>query len=129
MSMASNPATGGHNNGSEPARVAAPANGWTRKDRPCDACRRRKSRCIIPEGTDICLMCQSRAEECTFVQSPQRRKRRKVETGENSPEANKPRYVINWVNIKYVLIINSVVRSPDAERSKKFRGYLKICTC
>jgi hypothetical protein len=88
-SMATNSGTGSHSNGSAPLKI----NGWTRKDRPCDACRRRKSRCIIPEGTEVCLMCQSRAEECTFVQSPQRRKRRKVETSENSPEANKPRYI------------------------------------
>ncbi|KAE9375089.1 hypothetical protein N431DRAFT_334802 [Stipitochalara longipes BDJ] len=42
-------------------------------------------------------MCQSRSEECTFVQNPQRRKRRRAED-ENSPDATKP-------------------RSPDAERS------------
>jgi hypothetical protein len=118
ISMATNPATGGHNNGSAPVKIAAPANGWTRKDRPCDACRRRKSRCIIPEDTETCLMCQSRAEECTFVQSPQRRKRRKVETGENSPEANKPRYVDVQLKMKPALIIPLLIRPPDAERSK-----------
>jgi hypothetical protein len=94
ISMTTNSAPGGQHNGSTAAKVlAAPANGWTRKDRPCDACRRRKSRCIIPDGTDTCMMCHSRSEECTFVENPQRRKRRKVETGENSPEANKPRFV------------------------------------
>jgi hypothetical protein len=93
MSMPTDSVPGGQNNGSTGVKNAVPANGWTRKDRPCDACRRRKSRCIIPEGTENCMMCHSRSEECTFIQSPQRRKRRKVETGENSPEANKPRYV------------------------------------
>lgn len=40
-------------------------------------------------------MCQSRQEECTFVQKPQGRKRRKVEGGETagSPgDGTKPRY-------------------------------------
>ena len=91
--MASNLVPSLHSTGAAGGKNAAPPNGWTRKDRPCDACRRRKSRCIIPEGTQVCMMCHSRSEECTFVQSPQRRKRRKVEDGENSPEANKSRHV------------------------------------
>ena len=118
MSMATNPATGGHNDGPVGVKIAVPANGWTRKDRPCDACRRRKSRCIITEGTETCIMCHSRSEKCTFVQSPQRRKRRKVEAGENSPDANKPRYVDHWWGRRCKLII-VCVRSPDAERSLK----------
>ncbi|KAH8749605.1 fungal-specific transcription factor domain-containing protein [Hyaloscypha finlandica] len=68
-----------------------PVNGWTRRDRPCDACRRRKSRCIIPQDAETCIMCQSRSEECTFIQNPQRRKRKRAED-ENSPDATRPRY-------------------------------------
>src|ERR1700692_928787 len=68
-----------------------PVNGWTRRDRPCDACRRRKSRCIIPQDAETCIMCQSRSEECTYIQNPQRRKRRRAED-ENSPDATRPRY-------------------------------------
>ncbi|KAG9245186.1 fungal-specific transcription factor domain-containing protein [Calycina marina] len=62
---------------------------WNRKDRPCDSCRRRKSRCIIPENMEICIMCHSRGEECTFVQTPQRRKRRRVD-GEDGTKARSP---------------------------------------
>ncbi|KAG0637311.1 hypothetical protein HOY80DRAFT_1052048 [Tuber brumale] len=47
-----------------------------RRDRPCDACRRRKSRCVMNEGAEICVLCQFHSQECTFVQSPQPRKRR-----------------------------------------------------
>lgn len=70
----------------------APTNGWTRRDRPCDACRRRKSRCILLEGSESCVLCHSRSEECTFVQIPQRRKRRRDE--ESSEGASNPRYVV-----------------------------------
>ncbi|KAG9230293.1 transcriptional regulatory protein [Amylocarpus encephaloides] len=87
--MASNPPAEGQNNaplGHPPAKAAAAAtsthNAWSRKDRPCDACRKRKSRCIMPQDTDTCIMCQSRSEQCTFVQSPQRRKRRKLDEDE-----------------------------------------------
>ncbi|KAH9208787.1 fungal-specific transcription factor domain-containing protein [Leptodontidium sp. 2 PMI_412] len=90
--MATNQPAGGNINVSN-----LPVNGWTRRDRPCDACRRRKSRCIIPQDTETCIMCQSRSEQCTFIQNPQRRKRRRVED-ESSPDAAKP-------------------RSPDADRS------------
>lgn len=62
-------------------------NSWTRRERPCDACRRRKSRCIISDQSEACVLCQSRSEECTFVQSPVRRKRPRVEVDGTSPES------------------------------------------
>jgi hypothetical protein len=52
------------------------ANIRSRKDRPCDACRRRKSRCVINEGQTSCVLCQFHTQDCTFVQSPQPRKRK-----------------------------------------------------
>lgn len=54
------------------------SNTRTRKDRPCDACRRRKSRCVIHEGQSSCVLCQFHTQDCTFVQSPQPRKRKLV---------------------------------------------------
>ncbi|QSZ30267.1 hypothetical protein DSL72_004789 [Monilinia vaccinii-corymbosi] len=48
----------------------------SRKDRPCDACRRRKSRCVINEGQSTCVLCQFHSQNCTFVSSPQARKRK-----------------------------------------------------
>lgn len=48
----------------------------SRRDRPCDACRRRKSRCVLNEGTSVCVLCRFHNQECTFVQSPQPRRRR-----------------------------------------------------
>lgn len=29
-----------------------------RRERPCDACRRRKSRCVIHEGAVLCVLCE-----------------------------------------------------------------------
>ena len=70
------------------------ANIRTRRERPCDACRRRKSRCVIHEGAVLCVLCEFHKQECTFVQSPLPRKR-KVVDGEkkDSPTAGKKRYV------------------------------------
>jgi len=97
-------------------------NGWTRKDRPCDACRRRKSRCIIPENTENCIMCHSRGEECTFVQTPQPRKRRRIDGG--SEDGSKAKYVTRRKLNQYQ-ILTDIPRSPEAERSKFYvRSFL-----
>src|SRR4051794_38184123 len=50
--------------------------GRGRRERPCDVCRRRKSRCVILEGNDTCEFCRFHNQDCTFVQSPQPRKKR-----------------------------------------------------
>jgi len=47
-----------------------------RKDRPCDACRKRKSRCVLNEGSTICVLCGFHSQACTFLYTPQPRKRK-----------------------------------------------------
>lgn len=37
-----------------------------RRDRPCDACRKRKTRCVTKNGEDSCVHCQLRRSTCTF---------------------------------------------------------------
>ncbi|KAF2645506.1 hypothetical protein P280DRAFT_389599 [Massarina eburnea CBS 473.64] len=44
-----------------------------RSSRPCDACRRRKSRCIIAAGQQKCSFCLHRKNGCTFDEDPPRR--------------------------------------------------------
>ncbi|KAI9835755.1 MAG: hypothetical protein M1819_001934 [Sarea resinae] len=58
------------------AADAEATNARSRRDRPCDACRRRKSRCVINDGAKSCVMCDFHGQDCTFVQEPQPRKRR-----------------------------------------------------
>jgi hypothetical protein len=48
----------------------------TRPQRPCDACRKRKSRCEIPEHETKCVLCAFHKQPCTFVSDPPRKKRR-----------------------------------------------------
>ncbi|KAF2869538.1 fungal-specific transcription factor domain-containing protein [Massariosphaeria phaeospora] len=70
------------------------ANIRTRRERPCDACRRRKSRCVIHEGAVLCVLCDFHKQECTFVQSPLPRKRKVVDGGKkDSPNNQKKRSV------------------------------------
>jgi hypothetical protein len=66
----------------------------SRRERPCDACRRRKSRCVIHEGAALCVLCEFHKQECTFVQSPLPRKRKVVDGDKkDSPNNTKKRYV------------------------------------
>jgi hypothetical protein len=46
--------------------------------RPCDACRKRKSRCEIQDGESVCVLCKFHRQTCLFNENPQPRKRRKV---------------------------------------------------
>jgi hypothetical protein len=56
----------------------------TKPARPCDACRRRKIRCLYAsDDTNQCILCQSRATECTFVDGPPVKKRALSYTKEN----------------------------------------------
>ncbi|KAF8469748.1 fungal-specific transcription factor domain-containing protein, partial [Kalaharituber pfeilii] len=56
-------------------QVSIITNTRTRRERPCDGCRRRKSRCVLNED-GVCVLCRFHKQDCTFVQSPQPRKRR-----------------------------------------------------
>lgn len=51
----------------------------TRADRPCDTCRRRKSRCVKDPDQEKCYLCTFHHRECTYLDEPQRRKKRKNE--------------------------------------------------
>ncbi|KAL9598930.1 MAG: hypothetical protein Q9219_004196 [cf. Caloplaca sp. 3 TL-2023] len=48
-----------------------------KRERPCDACRKRKSKCVMNEGSSgTCAACAIHNQQCTFVEDPQPRKRR-----------------------------------------------------
>ena len=51
----------------------------SRTDRPCDTCRKRKSRCVRETGQDKCVLCTFHHRDCTYVDEPSRRKRKRAE--------------------------------------------------
>lgn len=62
-----------------------------RRERPCDACRRRKSKCVTKEGpSKVCTACGVHGQECTYLEDPQPRKR-KVDTESNEGDPAKRR--------------------------------------
>ncbi len=62
----------------------------SRRDRPCDGCRRRKSKCVLQESRK-CVLCEFHKQDCTFVENAQPRKR-KVDDGTkaSSPPKSSP---------------------------------------
>lgn len=40
-----------------------------RPRRPCDHCRRRKTKCVIVPGANNCVQCESKSLTCTYTQS------------------------------------------------------------
>jgi hypothetical protein len=47
-------------------------------DRPCDLCRKRKSRCVKEPGQAKCVLCTFHQRDCTYLDAPARRKRKRV---------------------------------------------------
>lgn len=47
-----------------------------KKARPCDACRRRKSKCVTEAGNTFCVLCKFHGQDCTYLDEPQPRKRK-----------------------------------------------------
>ena len=54
----------------------------TFKHRPCDTCRKRKSRCVVNEGAPKCVLCLFRGQDCTFLEDVPPRKRKSVNCDE-----------------------------------------------
>ncbi len=48
----------------------------SRAERPCDTCRKRKSRCVKEPGQHKCVLCTFHHRDCTYLGEPQRRKRK-----------------------------------------------------
>ncbi|ORY84141.1 fungal-specific transcription factor domain-domain-containing protein [Leucosporidium creatinivorum] len=61
----------------------------SRKDRPCDACRKNKHSCIRPSKEQPCVSCAARERPCTFEMGPTKRVRKEtVKEGSEGPSSN-----------------------------------------
>ncbi|KAF2006985.1 hypothetical protein P154DRAFT_180196 [Amniculicola lignicola CBS 123094] len=67
-----------------------------RSRRPCDSCRRRKSRCEIVDGASRCVLCAFHRQECTFREEPAPRKRKAPSLHEDDqlPTREPPRRLV-----------------------------------
>ncbi|KAL2000039.1 hypothetical protein VTN02DRAFT_3638 [Thermoascus thermophilus] len=51
--------------------------GTSKTTRPCDTCRKRKTRCVTEPGKEKCILCIFHNRECTYLYRPQPRKRKR----------------------------------------------------
>ncbi|GAB7328581.1 hypothetical protein MBLNU13_g00530t2 [Cladosporium sp. NU13] len=78
------------NNDSRPAlkQIQQSAPQRPRRERPCDGCRRRKSKCVLQEDRR-CVLCEFHKQDCTFVENAQPRKRKVDDSSKTDASPNK----------------------------------------
>jgi hypothetical protein len=59
------------------------------KERPCDACRRRKTRCVKETGEDKCVLCHFHSQQCTYLYEPVARNRKRKAQHSNDTDRMK----------------------------------------
>ncbi|CZT04822.1 related to DAL81-transcriptional activator for allantoin and GABA catabolic genes [Rhynchosporium graminicola] len=84
-----------------------------RKDRPCDACRKRKSRCVLEDESPICVLCKFHNQECTFVQNPQSRKRKGLQDGDDPVFGKRRQSIASYNSKKSLRAQRRVIRTTD----------------
>ena len=68
--------------------VLARSGAQGRPHRPCDSCRRRKTRCEIADPGADCVLCQFHKQSCTFLSDPPRKRRRRSNSETGEPAAD-----------------------------------------
>ena len=83
-----------------PKDMSTPAKGQRiprgKRERPCDACRKRKSKCVVTEGKKTCAACGAHGQECTYVEDPQPRKRPVDNDANHTDPTTKRRQVVRF---------------------------------
>ena len=85
----------------------------SRKQRPCDACRKKKSRCAILQHGSPCVECQQTGRLCTFIEQPAERKPRDKVA---SPTENGSQSLLSVDTLEGSE--NATVRPPPAKRRR-----------
>ncbi|KAL8629163.1 hypothetical protein Q9189_005119 [Teloschistes chrysophthalmus] len=88
-----------------------------RRERPCDACRKRKSKCVMNEGASgTCTACAVHGQKCTFVEDPQPRKRRLDHDGKEV-DSSKRRSTLESHNINVADIKAGIKAESEAAKT------------
>ncbi|KAI4190880.1 MAG: hypothetical protein L6R41_000481 [Letrouitia leprolyta] len=88
-----------------------------KRERPCDACRKRKSKCVMNEGSSgTCAACAIHNQKCTFVEDPQPRKRRLDHDGKEV-DSSKRRSTLESHNLNAAEIRAEIKTEPEVSRT------------
>ena len=61
----------------------------TRPRRPCDHCRKKKTKCVIVPNTSVCVQCEAKSIPCTFIGLAPKRKLNEEEEARKRSRKNK----------------------------------------
>lgn len=111
--MASGPSSTLPQSASRPESYEATQNRG-RRDRPCDACRRRKTRCAMEDGGQICSLCRMQGQTCTFVENPLPRKRRSISGAPDAEDVKRRQVTVESRSIRSISRLTSSWLSTGA---------------
>lgn len=57
----------------------------SKRQRPCDLCRQRKTQCKLPGSGGACELCDKRGRSCTFALQPLRKRQRRSPEIQSTP--------------------------------------------
>lgn len=98
----------------------------TRSRRPCDSCRRRKSRCEIVEGGPPCVLCRFHRQDCTFNEEPQPRKRRAAPLNEEDTTASRDQIHRLPVHETTRTVGSSPINTPRVRQDPPVNDYASL---
>ena len=89
----------------------------TSRIRPCDACRRRKSRCVVNEGAAKCVLCDFHSQDCTFLENLPPRKRKSVSCEDESDRSLPISSISNlFSNMAYATDPSTILHAEGSPR-------------
>ncbi|KAF2872034.1 fungal-specific transcription factor domain-containing protein [Massariosphaeria phaeospora] len=100
--------------------------GKSRSLRPCDSCRRRKSRCEIADGGVPCVLCHFHQQECTFLEEPQPRKRKATTLSEEDNVLNTSSANISLFTEKSRSVGLSPTNAPQVRQAQTIDDYADL---
>lgn len=104
----------------QPVLQPGPRKYKSRKERPCDFCRRRQVSCKI-DVAPPCQLCQNHGRECTFVERPKKKRRPNNSVGDG-------KNVTNLGGFSFDSCIHSAGGSVSSARNSK-NNFILYASC
>lgn len=89
------------------------ARGLKRPNRPCDICRRRKSKCVFDHDATRCVLCSLHKQPCTFDENAAPRPKRSRHTADEVQRKAQNRSSISAASPKLTILDQENVSAQD----------------
>ncbi|KAG7736157.1 hypothetical protein KL923_004866 [Ogataea haglerorum] len=90
----------------------------SKKNRPCDLCRKKRMACLREDNMTRCLPCELRKLDCTYVLEPVKKRKRSNETADEAPTAEKIRLDVYTTRPRHLTVSsNQLDQRPRTRNS------------